>query len=521
MRLGRSHTGVVVPVAKRDQQGLAILSLGSLAIPIRRLNPYLLQPLPHANTTSFITKNGIKMKHTSNKKKSQERPSTSNSMPVLFPNTAGIDIGSKSHFVAVPADRDSCCVKEFATFTSDLYEMVNWLKECKIQTVIMESTGVYWIPAYEILESKGFDVKLVNARHVKNVSAHKTDTLDCQWLQQLGTFGLVKGAFRPADAFLGLRAYLRQRSMLIQNAAEHIQHMQKALTQMNLHLHNVISDITGKTGMLIIRDIVAGVTDAKILASHRDERCHKSEEIIEKSLVGNYRREHLFALKQALMSYDFYTQQLAECDLQIEKEAKTLETKCNPKNIPLKQDVKTNRRKPKLKKHEFFFNLHSELLRVSGVDLTKIPSIGASTALLIISEIGLDMSRWPSAKHFASWLGLSPGNKVSGGKRLSGKTKPCANRVAIALRLAANTLYNSDCAFGAYLRRMKMRLGPAKAITALAHKLAKLIYSMLKYGSEYIEKGVEHYENLYRKRRTNSLKRKAEELGYELVPKAA
>jgi transposase len=357
----------------------------------------------------------------------------------------------------------------------------------------MESTGVFWIPAFELLESNGFDVKLVNARHVKNVSAHKTDVLDCQWLQQLGTFGLLKSAFRPADTILPLRAYLRHRDMLIKIASTHIQHMQKALTQMNLHLHNVVSDITGVTGMAIIRKIVAGETDPKILASLRDIRCHNPEEVIEASLVGNYRKEHLFSLKQALDLYDFYIQKIADCDRQIADEAKKLETKCDSKKVHQLKKGLREKKGTKLKKHEYAFDLHSELVRVTGVDLTMIPSIGASTALTIISEIGLDMSRWRTAKHFASWLGLCPGNKVSGGKRLSGKSKPCANRVAIALRIAANTLYRSQCAFGAFLRRMKARLGSPKAITALAHKLAKLIYIMLKYGHEYVEKGVQFY----------------------------
>jgi len=462
----------------------------------------------------------LNMKNTSRKSKFQAKDS-SNSMPILFPHTAGIDIGSKSHFVAVPSDRDLNYVREFSTFTSNLHEMVNWLKQCNIKTVVMESTGVYWIPAYELLESNGFEVKLVNARHVKNVSAHKTDVEDCQWLQQLGTFGLLKGAFRPADAILPLRSYLRQRDMLIKTAAMHIQHMQKALTQMNLHLHNVISDITGITGMAIIRSIVAGVSDPKILAKLRDERCRNSEEVIEASLVGNYRKEHLFSLQQALELYDFYVSKISECEHQIAQEIKKIETKCDSKRIDELKKTKETRRSRKLKKHEYAFDLESELIRTTGVNLTQIPGIGASTALTVISEIGLDMSRWKSAKNFASWLGLCPGNKVSGGKRLSGKSKPCANRVAVALRMAANTLYNSESAFGAFLRRMKGRLGSPKAITALAHKLAKLIYMMLKYGHEYVELGVEVYEAKYKRRREASLQRKARELGYELVPVVA
>lgn len=457
-----------------------------------------------------------------NKEKNQTAQSnnTCNSLPVLYPDTAGIDIGSKSHFVAVPIDRDKNPVREFLSFTEDLIELVKWLKKCQIKTVIMESTGVFWIPLFELLESHGFEVKLVNARHVKNVSAHKTDVVDCQWLQQLGTFGLLKSAFRPQDAILPLRAYLRQRDMLIKVSAVHIQHMQKALSQMNLQLHNVISDITGVTGMAIIRSIVSGVTDPKILATNRDERCRNPEHIIEKSLVGNYRKEHLFSLQQALDLYDTYAKMISECDQKIKEEIKQFEVKCDPEKLKSLTPKKPGKER-RLKKHEYPFDLTSELIKMTGVDLTRIPGIGANTALSIVSEIGLDMSRWRGAKQFASWLGVSPGNKVSGGKRLSGKTKPCSNRVAVALRIAANTLYNSECAFGAFLRRMKMRLGSPKAITALAHKLAKLIYIMLKYGHEYVEKGVEFYESMYRKRREASLKRKAMEMGYELVPKAA
>jgi len=463
----------------------------------------------------------LRMKYSSKKQKLPEGKSSSSSLPVLFPDTAGIDIGSKSHFVAVPHERDCNPVREFSTFTADLHKMVKWLKECNIKTIIMESTGVYWIPAFELLESNGFCVKLVNARHIKNVSAHKTDVLDCQWLQQLGTFGLIKGAFRPADAILPLRAYLRQRDMLIKNASTHVLHMQKALTQMNLHLHNVISDITGVTGMAIIRSIVSGVTDPKILATLRDERCRNPEEVIEASLVGNYRTEHLFSLKQALELYDYYIEKIAECDRQMEKQAKKMETHGDQQKLELFKKDSLPKKTRKLKKHEYSFDVSSELIRMTGVDLTKIPSIGASTALTIISEIGFDMSCWRNAKAFASWLGLCPGNKVSGGKKLSGKTKPCANRVAIALRMSANTLYRSECAFGAFLRRMKARLGSPKAITALAHKLAKLIYIMLKYGHEYVEKGVEFYEEMYKKRREGSLRKKAKEMGYDLVPKVA
>ena len=305
------------------------------------------------------------MNYTTKKHKSQPKEIKeqieNNSLPVLFPDTAGIDIGSKSHFVAVPAGRDPKPVREFSTFTAELHKMVAWLKECKIKTVIMESTGVYWIPAFELLESSGFEVKLVNARHVKNVSAHKTDVEDCQWLQQLGTFGLLKSAFRPADSILPLRAYLREREMLIKTAATHIQHMQKALDQMNLHLHNVLSDITGATGMAIIRSIVSGNTDPKFLATFRDPRCRNPQGVIEASLVGNYRPEHLFCLKQALELFDVYSEKIKECDERIQQEAKKLETRCDPEKMnELKKNKRIEKRRKKLKKHEYAFDLTSE-----------------------------------------------------------------------------------------------------------------------------------------------------------------
>jgi transposase len=471
------------------------------------------------------------MKHKSKEVNPQVKPfpKTESSLPILHPNVAGIDIGSESHFVAVPLGRDEKHVREFLSFTADLNKMVEWLKKCKIEIVAMESTGVFWIPVFEILDQNGFEVKLVNARHVKNVSAHKTDVEDCQWLQQLATFGLLKGAFRPKNDIVELRAYLRHRDNLIKAAAVHIQHMQKALTQMNLQIHNVISDITGKTGMAIIRSIVAGNRDPKALASLRDERCHNSAETIMKSLEGNYRKEHLFTLRQALDLYDVYVKKVAECDIEIQHKVKALETKPLPEKITTKDAKQTTsvlecstlkkvkERKQKLKKHEFPMEMGNELIRITGVDLKKLPGIGVSSILYIISEIGVDLSPWRTSKHFASWLGLSPGNKVSGGKRLSGKTKPCANRVAIILRMAANSLYNADCALGAYLRRMKMRLGSPKAITACAHKLAKLLYCMLRYGWEYVEKGVKYYEDMYKARKEASLKRKAEEMGYKLV----
>jgi len=436
---------------------------------------------------------------------------------------AGIDIGSKSHFVAVPEGCSDVCVREFESFTTDLYELANWLSSCGVETVAMESTGVYWIPLYELLESRGFEVKLVDARHVKNVSGRKTDVLDCQWLQQLHTYGLLNGAFRPNEQVCALRAYLRQRSMLVQESASHIQHMQKALSQMNIQLHNAITDITGNTGMKIIRAIIAGERDAKKLAAYRDRRCKNPLEIIEKSLTGNYRDEHIFSLTQAVELYDIYMEKVMACDRKIEQQLSVFDDRpAVIESILLEQ--KEDKVKKKQKSHcknKPSFDVQSSLIRIVGVDLTEIPGIEASNALKIISEIGLDLNRWKNSKQFASWLGLCPGNKVSGGKKLSGKSKRTANYAASALRMAASTLHHSDSALGAFLRRLKSRLGAPKAITATAHKLAVIIFNMIKNGVTYREVGQDYYEKQYRDRMVRNLSFRAKTLGFDLVEATA
>jgi transposase len=426
---------------------------------------------------------------------------------------AGIDIGSKSHFVAVPEGIDPQPVREFASFTGDLHRLADWLVACGVDTVAMESTGTYWIPIFEILEDRGLEVKLVNACHVKNVPGRKTDVLDCQWLQQLHTFGLLAGAFRPPEQVCALRAYLRHRANLVRYAAAHIQHMQKALSQMNLLLHNVVSDLTGMTGMKIIKAILSGERDPKTLASLRDHRCKNSVITIAKSLEGHYRPEHLFSLKQAVELFDYYQARIIDCDSEIAAQLTAFDTQDSVGAAPAISGPK-----PRKGRHNApAFDLYSEMRRVTGVDLTRIDGIDSYTALKIVSEIGLDMGRWRSEKQFTSWLGLCPGSKISGGKRLSGKSKPVANRAALALRMAATTLYNSRSALGAFLRRMKARLGAPKAITATAHKLARLVYSMLKYGTEYVDAGQAYYEERYQSRVLQNLKKKAQQLGYELV----
>lgn len=427
---------------------------------------------------------------------------------------AGIDIGATSHFVAVPQGCAETPVREFKSFTPNLYALADWLKQCGIETVAMESTGVYWIPLYELLEEKGFDVKLVDARQVKNVSGRKTDVLDCQWLQQLHTYGLLNGAFRPANQVCELRSYVRQRSMLVRSASRYIQHMQKAMLQMNLQLQHVLTDITGDTGMRIIRSIVSGEREPSVLADYRDPRCKSSIDEIKAALTGNYRPEHLFALKQALELYDYFQGKIQACDVEIEKTMSTFLTDPQVLEIDIK-DLHPN--KKKASKGAPNFACGEELHRITGVDLLAIPGINHVSALQLISEIGLDMTRWKNAKQFASWIGLCPGNKVSGGKQLSGKTKPSNNRAAATLRMAVSTLYRSPTALGAYLRRLKARKGPAKAITATAHKLAKIIYNMLRHGAAYVEAGQAYYEEQYRDRMIRNLKRKANELGLILV----
>jgi transposase len=429
-------------------------------------------------------------------------------LTLTHPNAAGIDIGSAAHYVAVPPDRDDEPVREFASFTTDLQRLADWLTQCGVDTVAMESTGVYGIPLYELLDSRGFTVLLVNARHVKNVSGRKSDVLDCQWLQQLMSYGLLRGAFRPANAVCVLRALSRQREMLLKSQGRHVQHMQKALTQMNIQLANVISDVVGETGQKILRAIVAGERNGQALAAMKNTRIRAGTEEIAKSLQGNWRAEHLFALKQALALFDFIGTQLAECDREIEAQLESLHVH---QNSPAKGKKRSRARNaPK-------FDLREHLFKMCGVDLTRIDGIDVTTALAVISEVGTDMSRFATVKHFTSWLGLCPGTKITGGKLLSGKTQRVANRAAQALRLAAAALRSSQSALGAYFRRLCSRMDKPRAVTAAAHKLARLIYTMLTKGEQYTDQGQDYYEERYRQRVLRQLSKRAEKLGMKLV----
>ena len=428
-------------------------------------------------------------------------------------NAAGIDIGAARHHVAVPEGRDpdGQDVREFGTCTADLYTLAAWLTTCGIDTVAMESTGVYWIPLFELLSQRGVDVKLVDPRQLKHVPGRKTDVLDCQWLQRLHTFGLLAAAFRPDDAICVLRGYLRQRAMLVSYAADHIQHMQKALEQMNVKLPEVVTDITGVTGMAIIRAIGNGERHPARLAALRDGRCKQSEATIARALEGTWRDEHLFALRQAVELFDVYHAKITDCDRQIQACLEAFEDKSDGTPLPTKP------RTSKRPRNTPAFDVRGHLHRLTGVDLTQVDGIDAHAALKVIAEIGLDMRRWPTEKHFASWLALSPGNKISGGKVLNSRTKASANRAAAVLRMAASSLHHSHSALGAFFRRLKGRLGAPKAITATARKLACLIYNMLKHGTEYIDQGQEYYERRYQGRVLANLTRRARELGYHLV----
>jgi transposase len=430
-------------------------------------------------------------------------------LEVTHPDAAGVDVGGAAHFAAVRADVTDEPVREFSCLTGDLHAMADWFEQCGVKIVAMESTGVYWIPLYEVLERRGFEVLLVNARHVKNVSGRKSDVLDCQWLQQLLTFGLLRGAFRPAEQMCALRALSRQRARLLRDQGRYVQHMHKAMTLMNIQLANVISDVAGTTGLKIVRAIVAGERDPHTLAAYRDARIHASEDEIAASLLGNWRDEHLFALKQALAAFDFCGTQLAECDSEVER-AMTLLHAHSGTPEPGKRRSRA-RNAPK-------FDVREHLFKICGVDLTRIDGIDVTTAMTVISEIGTDMGRFPTVKHFTSWLGLCPGTKISGGKVLGAATKRSVNRATQALKLAAAALRSSKSALGAYYRRMCARMDKGKAVTAAAHKLARLIYLMLTRGEEYTDQGQLYYEERYRERVVRNLSKKASELGLQLVP---
>jgi transposase len=437
-------------------------------------------------------------------------------LPVLHPDAAGIDVGASEIFVAVPADRDAQPVRSFATFTRDLNSLADWLQACGIRSVAMESTSVYWIPLHQILEARGIEIYLVNARHVKNVPGRKTDVSDCQWIQYLHSVGLLRASFRPPSVICAIRSLWRHRSSLIQMAAEHVMHVQKALDQMNLQLHRVLSDITGLSGLRILDAILAGERDPMKLAQLCHSRVKSSRDTVAKSLEGDYLAEHLFTLRQSLAGYRYYQTLIAEADQEIHRQLADLKT-----TAAVESKSQTRTKKTPYQKNHYeptTFDLRGELYRILGVDLTDVPGISAVTAHTILSEIGTDVSQFRNASAFASWLGLCPERQISGGKVLYTKSRRVRNRVALALRLGAHSLHHANNYLGEFFRRMARKLGKPQAITATAHKLARIVFHLLNTGEPYTETVFHRCEEEALKRAEIRLRKHAAQLGFQLVP---
>jgi len=448
-------------------------------------------------------------------KKKGRRPSASKDptagLQVTNPNAGAVDIGCAEHWAAVPPGRAEQTLRQFGCFTADLEAMANWFVKCRVDTVILEATGNYWIVLYDLLEDRGLKPIVVNPRYAKNMSGKKGDIPDCQWMQRLHTYGLFANSFRPKEQLRILRSYLRQREVLTCAASQQIQHMQHALTEMNVQLANVIRDISGETGLRIIDAILAGQHDSQELACLKDPRIRATRQELAKALQGHWKEEQLFALEQARLSYQHYQEQILQCDERIEKQMKVLESRLPGATEQQKTyEIKSTAKTPVLE-------LRSELHRIIGVDLLKIPGVGPLTAQIVLSEIGTDMSHWPTEKHFASWLGLCPDHRISGGRILARSTRPVVNRARNALRIAVYSLERSKTGIGAKYRRLKSKLGAPKAIVAMAHHLARLIYRMIKFGQDYVEKGMDAYNTKYKEQRIHWLRKQARELGIQLM----
>jgi transposase len=429
---------------------------------------------------------------------------------VVFPSAAGIDVGASSHWVAVPRHASEEPVREFGAMTDDLNALADWLIACGVDTVALESTGVYWIPVYEVLERRGLVVWLVDARQMKYVPGRKSDVQDCQWLQKLMSLGLLRAAWRPGDDVCVVRAVVRQREVLLTEQGSWVQRMQKALVQMNIQLAEVLTDVMGMTGQAIIRDIVAGQRDPAALARHRNGRVKASAAEVRRALTGNWREEHVFVLTQALAMYDSLAQRVSECDAKLEALLTPLG----------RHDVKLTGPAKRSGKNTPGFDLRSALARWAGVDLTRINGLAVTSVLTILSEVGPDLSRFTNVKHFCSWLGLCPGTKISGGKVLSARTRRSTNRVRQALKLAAMSLSRNGSALGAFYRRMCARMDKPRANTAVAHKLARMVYFMITRGEDYVDQGQKHYEEQQRQRSIAALRRRAADLGFAITPTA-
>jgi transposase len=436
------------------------------------------------------------------------------SLEVIHPDAAGIDIGNESHYVAVPPARDSQPVRRFGCTTAELKEMALWLKQSAIRTVAMQSTGVYWIAVYDILEEAGLEVYLVNARDTKNLPGRKSDVQESQWLMKLHTYGLLRNSFRPSQEIRTMRTYWRQRNDLVRSAGRHIQRIQKAMTQMNIQLANVLSDVSGMTGQAIIKAILSGERDPHKLAAFRDPRVKASEEEIARSLEGNWQGDLLFVLQQEQDGYEFCQKQMAECDQRLEQYLQQREDRSAGANLP--EEKRQDRRKKK-KGNKPLFDLRSGLFRMTGTDLTRIDGVDVMTAITILSEAGCDMSKWETEDHFVSWLRLCPDNRISGDKIIGKGRLPTNNRVSTALKMAASTLRLSKTYLGAQFRRLRSRLDTPVAIKAMAAKLARLVYRMLRYGMKYVDRGAEVYEAQHRQLQIKHLKSKAAKLGFQVI----
>ena len=452
-----------------------------------------------------------------NKRNKQPNRSGQPDRSVFEPNAAGIDIGAREIFVAVPPERDSYPVRRCETFSGDLHQMAEWLVRCGITTAAMESTGVYWIPVYDVLEQHGIKPCLVNPRNMKNVPGKRTDFHECQWIQHLHSLGLLHSAFRPDGEVCAVRSLMRHRNDMVMMASEHIQHMQKALTQMNVQFQHVIDDITGLTGLAILDAILAGERDPAVLAKLRDPRIKACEETIRKSLEGNWRAEHILALKQRLSLYRSHRDLINECDKEIEKLVAAFEPRVDPDEKPMPEDRKQKQRKRKKKSGSPDFDMRTEAYKLFGVDLTQIPGL-MTLVFMLFSEVGRDMSRWPTAAHFVSWLGLCPDNDISGGKVLWRGARRTKNRAGTLFRLAAHSLHRDQTPMGDYLRRMKARLGPAAATTATAHKIAVIFYTMVKGQVEYDASLWAQRDEMRERRAEARLQKQAARRGYKLVP---
>jgi transposase len=427
---------------------------------------------------------------------------------ILRPNAAGIDVASEVHYVAVPPDRCSEPVKRFGSFTEDIHEVAKFLKQCQIDTVAMESTGIYWIQLYLILEEYGFEVFLVNAHHIKNVSGRKSDVLDCQWIQELHSYGLLSKSFQPDSITRELRSYLRQRKSLTESYSKQVLHIQKAFEQMNIKLHNVLTDITGKTGQIIIKAILSGERNPENLVLNVDPNVKASKEEIIKSLKAIWREEYLFQLKQAYDLYLVFKEKIKECDIQIEKTLKTLESINQSSNDKIKRSVYS--------KNRLNFNGTQYLKNILGVDVTKIFGISELVALEIISETGIDMSKWKTEKHFSAWLNLAPNNRISGGRLLKPKKSKKKNKAGQAFLMAAYALQRSDHWLGHYYRRMKSKNGPLVATKATARKLAVIFYKMVKNKLEFSPISLENYNSKFKDQKMKYLIKQASLLGFRL-----